>query len=203
MGKLFEPSLLWWRLLRVAADATAAVLVYALVREHRPALGARRWAAAARHRRPADERNPTAPALAFALAAVLLATRGRPAGRARWRRSPRSGGPTWARSPRWPPRRRCCGASRASRMDGADRRATPSRPRAEAASPGPAAGRRRDARADVRCSPSPRSAPSSLLYAPFLVAAGPGTVWDALVVQATRDGEWWRLPFPAGSGAAT
>jgi hypothetical protein len=23
-------------------------------------------------------------------------------------------------------------------------------------------------------------------------------VWDALVVQAARDGEWWRLPFPAG-----
>jgi hypothetical protein len=23
-------------------------------------------------------------------------------------------------------------------------------------------------------------------------------VWDALVVQATRDGEWWRLPFPNG-----
>ena len=36
-----------------------------------------------------------------------------------------------------------------------------------------------------------------VLYAPFLAVAGPATVWDALVVQATRDGEWWRLPFPA------
>ena len=27
LGKLFGDSLLWWRLLRVAADATAAVLV--------------------------------------------------------------------------------------------------------------------------------------------------------------------------------
>jgi hypothetical protein len=35
-----------------------------------------------------------------------------------------------------------------------------------------------------------------VLYAPFLAAAGPVTVWDGLVVQATRDGEWWRLPFP-------
>jgi hypothetical protein len=35
-----------------------------------------------------------------------------------------------------------------------------------------------------------------VLYAPFLLAAGPLDVWDALVVQATRDGEWWRLPFP-------
>src|SRR4029079_3230653 len=34
LGKVFDPSLLWWRLLRVAADATAAVLVYALVREY-------------------------------------------------------------------------------------------------------------------------------------------------------------------------
>ncbi len=25
-------------------------------------------------------------------------------------------------------------------------------------------------------------------------------MWDALVVQASRDGEWWRLPFPAGFG---
>ena len=32
-----------------------------------------------------------------------------------------------------------------------------------------------------------------VLYAPFLAAAGPVTVWDGLVVQATRDGEWWRL----------
>jgi hypothetical protein len=36
------------------------------------------------------------------------------------------------------------------------------------------------------------------LYAPFLVAAGPERVWDALVVQAGRDGAWWRLPFPPG-----
>ncbi|HWK28875.1 MAG TPA: hypothetical protein VNS09_20100, partial [Solirubrobacter sp.] len=32
----------------------------------------------------------------------------------------------------------------------------------------------------------------------FAIAAGPGTVWTALVVDATRDGAWWRLPFPAG-----
>ncbi len=37
--KLFGSSLLWWRFLRVAADATAAVLVWALVRGERP-----RWA---------------------------------------------------------------------------------------------------------------------------------------------------------------
>ncbi len=37
---------------------------------------------------------------------------------------------------------------------------------------------------------------------PFLVAAGPGTVWNALVVQATRDGEWWRLPLGFQGGDA-
>ena len=37
-----------------------------------------------------------------------------------------------------------------------------------------------------------------VLYVPFVIAAGPGTVWDALVVQASRDGSWWRLPFPPG-----
>jgi len=41
-----------------------------------------------------------------------------------------------------------------------------------------------------------------VLYAPFLVAAGPRTVWDALVVQASRDGEYWRLPFGFGGGDA-
>jgi hypothetical protein len=38
----------------------------------------------------------------------------------------------------------------------------------------------------------------AVLYAPYAIAAGPSRVWDALVVQATRDGEWWRLPFPDG-----
>jgi hypothetical protein len=37
-----------------------------------------------------------------------------------------------------------------------------------------------------------------VLYAPFAIAAGPGRVLDALVVQSTKDGAWWRLPFPAG-----
>ena len=64
-GKLFGPSLLWWRLLRVAADATAAVLVWALVRDRRPALGARRVGRRGGHRRPAVSANPTAPALAL------------------------------------------------------------------------------------------------------------------------------------------
>jgi hypothetical protein len=34
------------------------------------------------------------------------------------------------------------------------------------------------------------------LYAPFLVAAGPGDVWDGLVGTSARDADAWRLPFP-------
>ena len=79
LGKLFDPSLLWWRLLRVAADATCAVLVYALVR---PRGGARwalaAWAAVAVTVAQPTSANPTGPALAFALAALLFATRARP-----------------------------------------------------------------------------------------------------------------------------
>ena len=35
-----------------------------------------------------------------------------------------------------------------------------------------------------------------LLYAPFAMAAGPATLWDALVTSSLRDGAAWRLPFP-------
>ena len=65
--------------------------------------------------------------------------------------------------------------------------------------------------APARAAPTSRAALTALLvaaggllvlYAPFLVAAGPGRVWEALVVQATRDGEWWRLPFGFGGGDA-
>jgi hypothetical protein len=37
---------------------------------------------------------------------------------------------------------------------------------------------------------------AALLYLPFAVAAGPGTLWRALVSSSWRDGEAWRLPFP-------
>ena len=58
------------------------------------------------------------------------------------------------------------------------------------------AARAASARRAARCSPpSPRA---SVLYVPFALAAGPGRVWNALVVQSTQDGASWRLPFPDG-----
>src|SRR3954467_12520221 len=78
LGKAFGPSLLWWRLLRVAADATAALLVYLLVRDRRPGWALPAWAAAAVTAAQPTSANPTAPALAFALGALFAASRGRP-----------------------------------------------------------------------------------------------------------------------------
>ena len=47
-SRLFGPSVMWWRLLRVAADATAALLVWALVRrEAGPRWARPAWLAAA------------------------------------------------------------------------------------------------------------------------------------------------------------
>jgi hypothetical protein len=62
LGKAFGPSLLWWRLLRVAADATAALLVYLLVRDRRPAWALPAWATAAVTAAQPTSANPTAPA---------------------------------------------------------------------------------------------------------------------------------------------
>ena len=57
--KAFGPSLIWWRLLRVAADATVALLVWALARrEAGPRWALAGWLAAARDGRAADEREP-------------------------------------------------------------------------------------------------------------------------------------------------
>jgi hypothetical protein len=73
MGKLFDPSLLWWRVFRVAADATCAVLVWALARPAGPRWALAAWAAAAVTTAQPTSANPTAPALAFGLGALLLA----------------------------------------------------------------------------------------------------------------------------------
>ena len=76
---VFGDSLLSWRFLRVGADATTAVLVWALVRDLRPRWALPAWLAAAVTTAQPTSANPTAPALAFALAAVLCATKGRAA----------------------------------------------------------------------------------------------------------------------------
>jgi hypothetical protein len=74
--KLFGPSLLWWRIVRVAIDATVSVLAFAYVRREGGtgwALGA--WVAVAGAMAWPSGPGPTAPALALGLGALLLARR--------------------------------------------------------------------------------------------------------------------------------
>jgi hypothetical protein len=74
--KLFGPSLLWWRIVRVAIDATVSVLAFAYVRREAGtgwALGA--WVAVAGAMAWPSGPGPNAPALALALGALLLARR--------------------------------------------------------------------------------------------------------------------------------
>ena len=122
--KLFGPSLLWWRIVRVAVDATVSVLAFAYVRRDAGTGWAlrrvgRRWRG--RWRGPAAP-GPTRPRCALALGA-LLPRAGRRWARARspaWRSScaPRSGSP----------RRSARRSRRGGRARGA-RRASPSRAR--------------------------------------------------------------------------
>jgi hypothetical protein len=74
--KLFGPSLLWWRVVRVAIDATVSVLAFAYVRREAGtgwALGA--WVTVAGAMAWPSGPGPNAPALALGLGALLLARR--------------------------------------------------------------------------------------------------------------------------------
>jgi hypothetical protein len=152
----------------VAADATIAVLVWALIR---PAAGAR-WAlagglAAAVTMAQPTTANPFAAALAFALGAVLAAARGRLV----------AAGLLVALAAFWRPD---FGA-----MAGLAALA------AACWSPGD-----RPARRDIAAVVVAALAAAVLLYLPFAVAVGPSRLWASVVTDAFRDGEWWRLPFP-------
>jgi hypothetical protein len=198
-------SLFSWRGLRVIADATAAVLVWALVRDFRPRWAIWAWLAAAVTVAQPTSANPTAPAMTLALGAVLCATKGRPAwagalcaAAAFWR--PDVGaiaalaaaavfvvGGRRDRAPRGDER----GVARArGRGEGGE---VANRPQRTVSDHTPGEGR---GRALVVLGVA--ALVGLALYLPFIVAAGPGTAWDALVVQATKDGAWWRLPFPDG-----
>ena len=111
LEKLLGPSLLWWRIVRVAADAVVALLVFILVRRAAPlpvALVA--WLIAAAGMAQPGGPNPFPVALAFGLAAFAVATAAPPrSGASAWRRPVAagalvalraSGGLTSAYSPR-------------------------------------------------------------------------------------------------------
>ena len=205
--KAFGPSVIWWRLLRVAADATVALLVWALARrEAGDALGAGRLGSPPRSRSPSrPARTRSRSALAFALGAVLAAarrpSRWPPACSPRW---PRAGGRTsgrWRCSPRWWRRARAAavGVGRGREDASARRRRARGRGRRSAAAPIRSrwsTGRPRS-RATARRWPSrsPRAWRARALPAVRCSRRAP-RLWDQLVATAVGDGGWWRLPFP-------
>lgn len=162
--KLLGPSVLWWRLLRVIVDATTAVIVFALVRDRagvRPALLA--GAAAGLTAAQPVSANAANTALLFALAAVWLASRDRPA----W------AGVAAALALFWRPDLGVAAILAAAVTSAGSRHAA--------------------LRVVVAAGVA-----ALALYLPFLIAAGPRRVVEALALDATRDGAWWRLPFPPG-----
>ena len=169
--ELLGPSVVWWRGLRVAADATIALLVWALVRRpagDRWALVA--WLAAAMTIAQPTSANPFVVALAFGLGAVLAASRGRPvlagalvALTAFWRPDLGLIAGLAATFAVWR-----AGAERSQRASGW----------------GPAV--------------TPLAAIGGILavYLPFALVAGPGRLFDALFGTAAEGGGFWGLPFP-------
>ena len=193
---LFEPSVAWWRGLRVAADATTAVAVWALVRPvagDRWALAA--WLAAAVTVAQPTSANPFPVALAFALCAVLAGARGRPvpagllaAAAAFWR--PDIGAVAAAAAAvALLVRARAAARGGAGPHGGAD-------PRGASAASGGATPRDLVRPALIAVLTALLAAVA--LYAPFAAEAGVGRLWDELVGIAAGDGDLWRLPFPLG-----
>jgi hypothetical protein len=163
----FGESVLGWRVVRVGADATIAVLIWRLAgRAAGPRWALAAWAAAAFTAAQPTSATPTTVALALGLGALAVAVDAR----AGW--AVVAGGLA-ALAAFWRPD---FGAVAAAAVVVAllVRR----EPRAAAVAAATAAGG------------------AALLYAPFAIAAGPGTLWDVFVADPAREGGWWSLPFP-------
>ncbi len=166
--KLLGPSVIWWRLVRVAADATAALLAWRLTgRVAGPRWALAAWAAAALVAAQPTSANPAAVAFALALAALAVATGG---DRATPRRAA-SAGALAALAGFWRPDFGLVAAA-------AVVAALLVRGRA------------------VRVAAAVAVAVTVLLWLPFAVVAGPGELWEVFVAGSAREGEFWSLPFP-------
>ena len=175
VAKAFGPSVLWWRLVRVAADATVAVIAFALVR---PSAGARwgvaAWLACAVTMAQPSLANPLPIALALALAGLLAAASGRPV----------LAGVLVAATTAW---RLDFGAvAGLAALVAAGDRVEPAGARIRDR---PRLGPRGRLVAAAACG-------TALVYAPFAIAAGPGELWQALAGGSLDDARAWRLPFP-------
>jgi hypothetical protein len=177
--KLLGPSLLWWRIVRVAADAVVALLAFVLVRRAAPlpvALVA--WLIAATGMAQPGGPNPFPVALAFGLAAFAVATAAPPrSGASAWRR-PVVAGALVALAGFW---RVDFGAFAAAAVLAALALAPASRKE-----------RVRALAAFVLAG----LGITAVLYAPFAIVAGPATLYERMVGDALRYGSYWTLPFP-------
>jgi hypothetical protein len=183
--ELFGPSVLWWRLVRVAADATITLLVWTLVRrEAGPRWAVVAWLAAAVTIAQPTSANPVPITLAFALAAVAVA--------APTTRRAAAAGVLAALAAFWRPDFGVVAALAVAATElrrGSDPSVVP---------------QMRSVVAQRGLTPLMVAAAlgAAVLYAPFAVAAGPGRLWDSLLAAGVRDGAAWRLPFPLEYGGA-
>jgi hypothetical protein len=164
------PSLLVWRVVRVAVDATIALLAYVLVRRG----AGERWALAAWLTAIVTIAQPPSPgagpvALALSLGAVVAAA----GGAAATPRRAAFAGLLAAAAAFWRPDMGVLAA-------------------AAVAVALLVRGSRRAAALAIAAA----AAAGAVLYAPFAIAAGPARLWEELVVSSARDGAAWRLPFP-------
>jgi hypothetical protein len=170
--KVFDPSVVWWRVARVAADATAALLVWRLVgRAAGPRWALAAWAAAALTAAQPTSANPAPVALALALGALVVATGGERRG-GRPTRALVAGGLA-ALAGFWRPEFGLV-ALVAVAVALYVRRAPGAAVVAAAAAVGGIV----------------------LLYLPFAIAARPGELWDTFVAGPAREGGAWALHFP-------
>ena len=176
-AELFDRSLMWWRILRVACDAGVALLVFVMLRGRVPLpLALVGWLCAACAMAQPVSANPFPLALLAGLGAFAVVT-ARPPGRRDW---------LWAGL--------LCAVAAAWRLDfglyaaGATGLVILLR--------GDEGGRERAARAARFAGTA--VAGGLVLYAPFLIAAGPAEMYDQLVATAGRERDYWTLPFPLG-----
>ncbi len=175
-SEAFGESLLWWRILRVACDAGVALLAFVLVQRFvgvRWALVA--WLCAACAMAQPVSANPVPVALLAGLAAFAVATAPQPP--RRW----------------WLWSGLLIGVAATWRLDfslyagAAVTAAMLLRPSSEA----------RRARAPAVAAFAATAGLAGLLaYAPFIVAAGPGDMYEELIAKSARERDYWTLPFP-------
>lgn len=174
---LVGPSMIGWRVLRSLIDAAVAVTVYTLVRREGapPWLAVGAWLIAACAMAQPTSATPFAPALLLALLAVAAATTDRPL----------PGGMLIPAA--------LTALAAAWRLDFGLYAGG-----AIAVAIALGAGPVRERALGLARFTALAVALGLLAYLPFLIAVGPGDLYDALVGNSLRERDYWTLPFPLG-----